>query len=351
MGAMGEIVRAAGKVGGSDLPYRGATEFNSLCRYLLLGRGDLVEAAACAEADSNCPRKVVETLKAAVVAGSVGDALWAGNLTFRGIVQGYIESLASISFFDRALADNAFVRVEMAAAPIVITTSSATGSTVAELAPAPLSQMAFAAPTVALRKTVTQVVLSNEVIRNPAATRHIGRELQRATARAVDTAAIATIIAAGTSTATTGGTVANLVSDLQSMFVDIEIGEQSRLYFVLNSALAVGLSARLAGSVGWDLTPTGGRLAGVEVIVSSGAPTGNLILVDASRFAAFSDAIQLAASQEALVQLNTSPDSPPTSSTVMTSLFQANMTALRAMRYWGLQALTSTAVSTTTGMS
>jgi hypothetical protein len=251
------------------------------------------------------------------------------------------------------LSDGSFVRVEMAAAPVVITTTAATGSTVAELAPAPFSQMAFAAPTVSLRKSVTQVVVSNEVVRNPANSRHIGRELLRATARAVDTAALATIVSSGTSTATTGGTVANLVSDLQSMFVDIEIGEQSRLYFVLNSALAVGLSARLAGSVGWDLTPQGGTLAGVPVIVSSGAVAGNLTLVDASRFAAFSDAVQLAASQEALVQLNTTPDSPPTSSTVMTSLFQANMTALRALRYWGLQVLVpgTTASSTTTGMS
>jgi hypothetical protein len=69
------------------------------------------------------------------------------------------------------------------------------------------------------------------------------------------------------------------------MFADLEIGQESRLYFVLNAALAASLSARLAGSVGWDLTPTGGTLAGVTTVVSSGVPTGNLVLVDASRFA------------------------------------------------------------------
>jgi hypothetical protein len=87
------------------------------------------------------------------------------------------------------------------------------------------------------------------------------------------------------------------------------------------------------------------------VVVSSGAPTGSLVLVDASRFAAFNTTITLAASQTATVQLNTAPDSPPTSSTSLVSLFQSNMVALRAVRYWGLQPLTSTAASTTTAMT
>ena len=130
------------------------------------------------------------------------------------------------------------------------------------------------------------------------------------------------------------------------MFADIEIGQQSRLYFILNPALAASLSARLAGSVGWTMTPRGGQLAGVDVVVSAGAPAGNLILVDASRFAAFNNTITLAASDKALVQLNSSPDSPPTSSTAMISLWQHNMVQLRAVRYWGFVNLTTTCAST-----
>jgi HK97 family phage major capsid protein len=348
MGVMGEVVKALGR----DLPYRGASEFNCLCRHLLLGKGDITQSLAFAEADATVPRKVVETLKAAVGVGSVGDALWAGNLTFRGIIQGYVESLSSISFFDRALSDNSFVKVEMAGAPIVITTTAATGSTIGELAPTPLTQMAFSAPTVSLRKTITEVVISNEVARNPANTRHIGRELLRATAKAVDTAAIADIIAAGTSSATSGPTVAQLAADIKTALTAISIGQQSRLYWVLNATLAVSLAARVAGSTGnWDLTPSGGTLAGIPVVVSDAVPSGDLVLVDASRFAAFSDVVQLAASQEALVQMSTTPDSPAVASTVMVSLFQQNMTALRATRWWGIENLTSTASATITGMS
>jgi hypothetical protein len=345
----GEVVKALGR---RDLPYTGGVEFVSLCRHMLIGKGSPSEAHASAEADPATPRRVVEALKAAVTAGSLADPTWAGALgnPVRPIVAAYIESLASISFFDFAWTNNAFVRVEEAGQKVVITTTSATGSTVAELAPTPLSQMAFAAPAVSLRKTITECVLSNEVVRDPNNARHIGRELQSAVARAVDVSALATIIAAGTSNVSIGNSVANLVTDIQAMFNSIAVGEQSRLFFILNSALATSLSARLAGSVGWRMTPRGGELAGVETIVSSGAPTGNLILVDCSRFAAFNSGFTLAASQEATTQMSSTPDSPPVPSTVTVSLFQHNLTSLKATRYWGLQALTSNASATTTGM-
>jgi hypothetical protein len=336
-----------------DLPYRGAVEFVSLARHLMLGRGDVMEARESAEADAGCPRRVIEVLKSAVSAGSLTDPTWAGNLAqYRAIVGAYVDALASVSFFDRAMADNAFVKVPPEATAIVIVSQSATGTTTSELAPIPVSSMQFTLPSVSLRKTSTDVVLSLEVVRDPRNAGIIGRHLQRRTAAAVDVTAIAEIISSGTSTATTGGTVANLISDLQSMFADIEIGDESKLYFIMNSALAVGLSARLAGNLGWqDFGPTGGTIAGVPVVISAGAPSGSLILVDASRFASFSETITLKASQQGMMQLNTAPDSPAVASTVMTSLWQQNLIALRAMRYWGIENLTSTCASTTTGMS
>jgi hypothetical protein len=348
MGAMGEIVKELGR----DLPYRGGVEFNCLVRHLLIGKGDPFSALASAEAEAATPRRCIEVLKAAVTGGSLADPAWAGAIgsPARPIIAAYVESLASASFFDRALADNSFVKVPPRT-PIVIVTQSAVGSTVAELAPTPISSMTLSAPSVALRKSIAEVVLSVELAREPASTGLIGRELQRAAVKAVDTTAIGVIIASGTSAATAGPTLAHLVTDVQTMFNAIEKGEQSRLYFVLNYALAAALAARAAGTAGWALRPTGGELAGVPVVVSSGAPAGNLTLVDASRFAAYSDVITLATSQEGMVQMNTAPDSPPTGSTSFVSLYQQNLVALRATRYWGLQALTTTAAATTTGMS
>ena len=334
-----------------DRPYKGAVEFNVLCRHLLVGRGDPEMAHASASADTTCPRRVVEVLKSSVVAGTLADPAWAGTLAgYRQIVGAYVESLGSISFFARALSDNAFLKVPPRT-PLAVVTVSAVGAVVAEAAPHPITSMTLSAPSVALQKAVVDVIVTNEVARNPASTGFIGKELQRAIAKAVDVSAVATIIAAGTSIPTAGTSAANLSTDIAAAFAAITIGEASRLYFILNAALAASLSARLAGSIGWGLTPTGGTLGGVETVVSSGVPVGNLVLCDASRFAAFSDIITLRASDQTLIQSNTSPDSPPTSSTSFVSLFQTNQTSLQALRFFGISALSTTGSATITGMS
>jgi hypothetical protein len=187
----------------------------------------------------------------------------------------------------------------------------------------------LSSPALALLKAVAMVVTTTELAKNPGATGLIGRELQKAIVRATDTRAIAVVIAAGTSSATAGGTVANLATDIKTAFAAIEVGADSRLYWTLSPALAAALSARLAGSVGWGLTPTGGTLAGVPVVVSAGVSAGDLVLVDASRFSAFSDTITLAESRQGVVQMDSAPDSPPTASTAYQSLWQVDKVALR----------------------
>lgn len=331
--------------------YRGSTEFNSLLRHFLCGRGDLVAALDSAQADKTCPARVREVLKASVAAGSLADPVWAGTLgEYQRIVSAYVESLSSVSAFDRILSDGAFMRVPPGSV-ISITTQAAVGSVISEGSIVPISSLTLSAPKINLQKALALVVVSDALARDPAATGLIGRELQRSVAKATDTAAIAAIVAAGTSTPTTGPTLNQLIDDIRAMFNAIAIGDDSRLYFVLNSALAAALSARAAGSAGWDLRPIGGTLAGVDVIISSGAPTGNLILIDASRFAAASDTITLDTSMQASLQLNTSPDSPPTGSTTLVNLWQHNLVGAKAARFFGIQALTANASATTTGMS
>jgi hypothetical protein len=186
----------------------------------------------------------------------------------------------------------------------------------------------------------------------------IGKHLGRQVALATDAAALAIVTAAGPSIPTTGTTVANLIADIKAAFAAVTIGSAdsrdggSKLYWVMNSALAASLSARLAGSTGWNLVPTGGTLAGVPVVVSAGAPNGVMILVDASRFAAASEeAITLERITEGVVQFETAPDSPSTASTILVSLWQENKVGQVAKRYFGLVALTATAAATITGMT
>ncbi len=48
--------------------------------------------------------------------------------------------------------------------------------------------------------------------------------------------------------------------------------------------------------------------------------------------------------------MNTAPDSPPTTSTVLTSLWQHNLTGLKAVRYFGAERLRDTAVAVISGV-
>ena len=340
---MGEVVRALGN--------SGATEFNHLL-WVLLNSRDPMDAVERAKADRTTPSRVLEVLeKAAVQPGSLQDPSWASPLgAYQQIITEYVDSLSGFSFFDRALADRAFVPGQLGS-KVAISTDTAVGSIVNEGQATPFMSFSYEAATIPITKAVAPIVVTQELARQREQMGWVGQRLRSKIVATVDTYAMSVIIAAATSTPTTGNTVAALVDDIAQAFSDVEIGQEPKLYWVLNAALAASLSARLAGSVGWDLTPAGGKLAGVPAIISAGVPSGDLVLVDASRFAADSEAITLDRSTQASVQLQSSPDSPSTGSTVQVSLWQQNKVGYKATRYFGLVALTDTAAAVITGMS
>ena len=69
------------------------------------------------------------------------------------------------------------------------------------------------------------------------------------------------------------------------------------------------------------------------------------VLVDASLVAAASETMQLSASNEAIVQMDSSPESPPVAGSVMTSLWQDNLTGLKAERSFAATKLSTTGVA------
>jgi Phage capsid family len=94
------------------------------------------------------------------------------------------------------------------------------------------------------------------------------------------------------------------------------------------------------------MTVSGGTIAGIKVVVSNAAT--DAILFDASQIAANSDTIVIDASSQASVQLDDNPSSGPAQ---MVSLFQSNMRAMRATRYFGAEVLRPEAVAVITGVT
>ena len=91
-------------------------------------------------------------------------------------------------------------------------------------------------------------------------------------------------------------------------------------------------------------------IANIVVIPCDEVTSGEMILVDASQLAVAQEGFRIEQSNHASIQLNTTPDSPITGSTSITSLWQANMSAIRAERYVGLALIRSDCAAKITGI-
>jgi hypothetical protein len=97
------------------------------------------------------------------------------------------------------------------------------------------------------------------------------------------------------------------------------------------------------------MTPQGGAIAGIETLVSDALAAGTMTLINAASFAAAVDQLALSTLQHGSVQLDTSPDSPATGSTVFLSLWQLNKTALLAERFFIVEKLRTNGVAVING--
>jgi hypothetical protein len=95
------------------------------------------------------------------------------------------------------------------------------------------------------------------------------------------------------------------------------------------------------------MTVTGGVIQGIKVVVSEAAMTG-AVLLDASQIAAADDQIVLSEGQYASVEMD---DSPTSGAQSLVSLWQNSMVGLKAVRYFGVEALRSTAVALITSVT
>jgi len=179
----------------------------------------------------------------------------------------------------------------------------------------------------------------------------IGAELQTAVGVKTDVMAFAELLALSTtpSQASAGTSGANALTDVGFLMNSVTTSSRSRLYFVGAPDAIKKLSTRSnAGNVSFpQLGPSGGQILGVPTLVSDGIPAGQLLLLDAQQIAAADDGITLTNASQGTLALDTAP----TGGTALHSLFQENLVALRAERYFAVQALATTAISAISGIA
>jgi len=89
------------------------------------------------------------------------------------------------------------------------------------------------------------------------------------------------------------------------------------------------------------MMPLGGQI-GINVAVSDQLQEGQAVLFDAASIAGTSEAVSLSASGEASVDLAASPGTP-------TSLWQRDLVAVKAERWYGFAALRTDTVASLSG--
>jgi capsid protein len=144
----------------------------------------------------------------------------------------------------------------------------------------------------------------------------------------------------------------SFAADLASALDALSYGADARLYLVLSPAAAkvvaflTDSASTATGRLFPAMTVLGGNIAGIKVVVSDAAT--DAVLFDASQVCANSDTITIDASSQTSVQLS---DAPTGGAANLVSLFQANMRAMRATRYFGAEVLRPEAVAVITGVT
>jgi hypothetical protein len=287
-------------------------------------------------------------LRAAVAAGSSSDATWAAPLAdYDSIASAFLQSLRNFGCFDALLP---FMRQYPMRVRVGASTVGITGTTIGQVMVKPISRLTLTATTLTEEKAVAIIAVSEELARFSAQTAGdlFERELAAGVATETDSRFITLLSAGATALGSGGFSAEHAYADLRAMLAAITTSQASVLFLLMTSSIAKALSTLHTSTGGRafpNMTYAGGEIAGLRAIVSDGMPSATLILVDATQVAANgSDPIRLDMSEYGVVAMDTAPDSPPSASTVLMSLWQYNYVGLRAERFFGASKLTTTGV-------
>jgi HK97 family phage major capsid protein len=224
-----------------------------------------------------------------------------------------------------------------------------TGTRVGQGQIKPISDLAISGNDTDEMKASAIIVVSNELAQlgGAVAARLFSDVLRKACALAIDQQFLDTVLTGISPTASSGNTSIAILEDVAALYASVDSDASSKLFFVTDSAGAKFLSAKVTstGEIAFPtMAPSGGTLAGTPVVVADAAQ-GKLVLLDAGAIAVAVSDLRLDSTATASLQLDTEPDSPPTASTTLRSLFQTNETALRCERWFSVEVLRATAAA------
>jgi hypothetical protein len=286
----------------------------------------------------------IETQKTAAAVGTTSDSTWAGPLAdYQSVVGAFLESLRGFGAFDAMLP---FMKVVPFRTRVGAISVGATGYRPGHSHPKPISALTVTGATIDEARAAVVLVITKELSEFSAGGDLFARELAGAVAQETDEGFVSILTTGATAITSTGADAEAVRNDLRIASLLLTTSARSKLFLLLQPALLRNL-ALLHTNTGAPAFPElrvdGGDIHGITCVASDGVPSGSMVLVDAIQVAAATSTMVLDATEQASVQLNDAPDSPPTASTSYVSLWQMNWLGLRAERFYGATKLTTNA--------
>ena len=219
----------------------------------------------------------------------------------------------------------------------------------------PLGRLQLEGHVLSEAKALAIIVVTAELARlaGAEAAALFGRELRSAVAQVTDAEFVFIVTDGISPISSSGNTIAAVRTDLRAMLAAVNTDANSRLFLLVEASIAK-IWSMLGGEDGFafpGMTPQGGMIAGMPVIVSDGLLSGTAVLLDANQIAAGAGTIGLGATTQADLQTDSAPDSPMTTNTTLVSLWQSDLVGLKAERYFGAERLRDTAVAVLEGIN
>ena len=335
-----------------------ACEFGEIAKCMLATRGKLFEGRL----EKHSPRvaQIIGSDGAtAVITKAASAALTSANsqalADYRGLAAAFLSSLASVGVFDRLL-NGGMRKIPIGFATAGQVTATVTGGYTSEGSAKAVSKLSLASQLVDPLKAAALLIVSQELAKFQAseAGSLINQELRYAAARAVDAQFLAVASAGVTPFGMSGSTAIAFRQALAGALGLLSTDTRSRVYIVVTPAIAkslavLGATSTSAQAAFPDVTYVGGNIGGFEVIVTDALPAGQWMVIDASAFVASSGDVELNILDQASVQFDSAPDSPPTAATNIVSLWQSNLVALIAERFFTVARVRSNSVAVITG--
>ena len=315
--------------------YAKAYNMAAVARCFGAAGGRWPDAERYAQANMAWSRNIVGAVKAAATSTG-GDDLVDGAIYYT-IEESFIEALRSVSAFDAMSGSMRQVPLRMP----IFATSGVVGAVVAEGGYAPVSELGLMGDGIEPAKAQALVVLSNSAFRTEHIQSFLQRELTLAVGAATNAFFLPAIAAVAADEVCSGSTAAHVFADVEKLLGHVSKTGASELFLVVGPDTAASLACKNTNGVlaFADMSPNGGTLCGVRVLVSDQLPTDSdghqVLLIDADGIAHAPGGLNFERSTAATIRMSTEPGTDIAPAEV--NLFQNDLTAILANRTFGFE--------------